>query len=288
VERSREHRGKLPVVAHPFATTVTGSVEDVSDSFDREHGTQQGSGDTAQEPAASSAAASAGKAQILAALARRIAAGNRQQSLPERLADACQHILGVDGAAITLENTSIDHITLWTTTDAAARLDDLEEVTGEGPGLHAFRTGTAVSIRIVSGGTRWPHFVAAARDLVGEATIHALPIRSDNDVIGVLGLYQMGTEAAAPRLDQAQFLADAIGAALLLDTPDPDQQPGTGPWFSRAEIHQATGMVIAQLHCAVPDALAILRAHAYAHESTLHDIAAQVITGRLDFGSDSP
>jgi hypothetical protein len=35
------------------------------------------------------------------------------------------------------------------------------------------------------------------------------------------------------------------------------------------------------------DALAILRAHAYAHDTTLADIAHQVVTRQLDFRGDS-
>jgi hypothetical protein len=42
-------------------------------------------------------------------------------------------------------------------------------------------------------------------------------------------------------------------------------------------------MVIAQLRVGPDDALAILRAHAYAHDTTLAEIAEQVVDRRLDF-----
>jgi AmiR/NasT family two-component response regulator len=58
-------------------------------------------------------------------------------------------------------------------------------------------------------------------------------------------------------------------------------------WSARAELHQATGMVIAQLNIPADDALALLRAHAYAHDTTLGDVAQQVITRQLDFRGDS-
>jgi hypothetical protein len=35
------------------------------------------------------------------------------------------------------------------------------------------------------------------------------------------------------------------------------------------------------------DALAILRAHAYADGTTLDDIAAQIVDGRLEFGRET-
>jgi AmiR/NasT family two-component response regulator len=58
-------------------------------------------------------------------------------------------------------------------------------------------------------------------------------------------------------------------------------------WSARAEVHQATGMVIAQLRMPADDALAILRAHAYANDTTLADIAHQVVTRQLDFQGES-
>jgi AmiR/NasT family two-component response regulator len=72
---------------------------------------------------------------------------------------------------------------------------------------------------------------------------------------------------------------------------DPIPQGGSGQddgmWSARAEVHQATGMVLVQLHMQADDALAILRAHAYAHDTTLADIAHQVVTRQLDFRGDS-
>ena len=227
------------------------------------------------------------KAEMLARLARLVAAGDRRHSLPERLADACRRLLRVDGTAITLHNTTLQRITLWTTDPAAARLEDLQEVTGEGPSHEAFTTGEPVITRLDENERRWAEFTDAARRSIGVLTIHALPIRSQVEVIGVLSLHQFDPVATVPPLDGAQFLADAIGAALIADAPTPDYIEDAGPWSNRAEIHQATGMVIAQLRVPASDALAILRAHAFAHDATLQDIAAQVIAGRLDFGSDS-
>ena len=45
----------------------------------------------------------------------------------------------------------------------------------------------------------------------------------------------------------------------------------SGAWSSRAGIHQATGMVIAQLGISPDDALAVLRAHAYAEDIPLDE-----------------
>jgi hypothetical protein len=85
----------------------------------------------------------------------------------------------------------------------------------------------------------------------------------------------------------AQFLADALGAALLRD-PGSQAELAPGPWSSRAQIHQATGMVVAQLKINSEDALVLLRAHAYAHDTSLDAIAAEVVGRQLDFSAPDP
>jgi hypothetical protein len=50
---------------------------------------------------------------------------------------------------------------------------------------------------------------------------------------------------------------------------------------TRADVHQASGMVSVQLGASVADALVRLRAHAYAEGRALSDVAGDVIAGRL-------
>lgn len=285
--RLAQPNGALP--SNPPITTMRRSVSVVASNFggDGQHDRWPPDNTEERGPSQQRPAELTDKAQMLARLARLVAAGDHRHSLPERLADACRRLLDVDGTAITLHNTTLQRITLWTTDPAAARLEDLQEVTGEGPSHQAFTTGEPVITRLDENEQRWEEFTDAARRAIGVLTIHALPIRSQVEVIGVLSLHQFDPVATVPPLDGAQFLADAIGAALIADAPEPDYTEDAGPWSNRAEIHQATGMVIAQLRVPPSDALAILRAHAFAHDATLQDIAAQVIAGRLDFGSDS-
>ena len=85
-------------------------------------------------------------------------------------------------------------------------------------------------------------------------------------------------------------LAAATGAALMRDPEAVDRDLLDGPWQSRAEIHEATGMVVAQLGLNSDDALAVLKAHAYAGETTLIEIAERVVDRTIHFfnTSDEP
>jgi hypothetical protein len=53
----------------------------------------------------------------------------------------------------------------------------------------------------------------------------------------------------------------------------------------RAEVHQATGMVAAQLGVGVPDALVALRARAYVTGQRLSEVASEVLARRLRFAA---
>ena len=51
----------------------------------------------------------------------------------------------------------------------------------------------------------------------------------------------------------------------------------------RVEVHQATGMVVAQLQISATIALARLRAHAFVHQRLPIDVCRDVVARRLVF-----
>lgn len=48
----------------------------------------------------------------------------------------------------------------------------------------------------------------------------------------------------------------------------------------RLEVYQAQGMVMVDLGVSLPEAMALLRAHAFIHERPLADVARDVVAGR--------
>jgi GAF domain/ANTAR domain len=229
------------------------------------------------------------KTALLAKLAHLAATNATHQHLADRLCEASRLILGADGAWITVQDGSSQRLPLSLSDQVATSLENLQDVTGQGPCLTAYQQQfhVATSVRDQPD-PRWPEFSRAAWHEVGALTVHAFPMRPAGDIFGVLGVYYTHDDGPAESDDVAQFLADAIGAALLRD-PVPQDGSGNddGMWSVRAEVHQATGMVVAQLHLPADDALAILRAHAYANDTTLAGIAHQVVTRQLDFRGDS-
>ncbi|WP_432938309.1 ANTAR domain-containing protein [Kribbella sp. CA-253562] len=226
------------------------------------------------------------RAEIFVRLATLAAANATHADLAGRLCAASQLILGADGAAITVENTTANRTTLSTTDQVMATLEDLQDVTGEGPCLDAFRHSTHFSLAVDNQpNQRWPEFARSAWQAVGGLNMYSFPMHPGGETFGVISVYVgQGRELPEP-IDAAQFVADAVGAALLRDPAA--EGLGDGAWASRAPIHHACGMVSAQLRLPPDDALAILRAHAYSCNITLAETARQVVDRELDFRGDS-
>jgi AmiR/NasT family two-component response regulator len=82
---------------------------------------------------------------------------------------------------------------------------------------------------------------------------------------------------------------------LLLDSAA-GTQPDTAdlawqrddPTAHRAQVHQATGMMLVQLGVGADAAFARLRAYAYAHDRRLGVVARDVVERRLRFEPDPP
>jgi AmiR/NasT family two-component response regulator len=93
---------------------------------------------------------------------------------------------------------------------------------------------------------------------------------------------------SATQMRDALSAADAATLVLLGLRSDPgEEQAWDRSWGNRAEIHQATGMVVPSSGSARADALARLRAHAFAEQRLLGEVARDVVARRLRFTKDT-
>lgn len=194
--------------------------------------------------------------------------------------------IGVDGAGISL--FSGDHRGPVCTHGAFASLgEDLQLSLGEGPCLDAFDTIELIEVTDLGSheGTRWPIFSEQMADS-GAGSLASFPLRIGGARFGALTLYRsahgaLSTDQVADGYVIAQLTAHLlvaeqarIGGDLVIS----DIETG----FARMEqIHQATGMVMAQLSVGAEDALARLRGAAYAAQRSALDLSMDIVAGNI-------
>jgi hypothetical protein len=210
-----------------------------------------------------------------------------------RLCLACLRRLPVDGAAVSVRADASTSELLFATDRVSSRLDDLQFVLGEGPCLDAFRLRAAVlepDLQSARATMRWPGF---AREAIGAgaAAVFAFPLHIGAVPFGVLELYRVIPGGLAGiDLADAVVLADT-GARQVLDD-FADDLAGTAadpdPVVGQVEVPQATGMIAVQQGSTIPQALAALRAAAFAQNRPVIDVARDVVTGSIVFTPAPP
>jgi hypothetical protein len=118
----------------------------------------------------------------------------------------------------------------------------------------------------------------------------SFPVSAGAALIGVLDVYRLHAGSlAAQELAAGLAFADAVLVLVLNERSGmpPDAMTAATVSERRAQVHQATGMVAAQLGVNMTDALAALRAHAYARGRRLSDLATDVLARKVRLGPGS-
>ncbi|HEU0089341.1 MAG TPA: GAF and ANTAR domain-containing protein [Pseudonocardiaceae bacterium] len=197
--------------------------------------------------------------------------------------------LGVSGAAVTVDNAAGWAETRHTTDTLSTRLAELQVTVGEGPCTDAHRAGSLVLVADLDSPAsqrRWPLFAPLAVD-AGACALFALPLCVGTIQVGILALHQLKPgQLTAPTLTDALAFA-ALARRLLLDEqaglPNTDGDPADALALHSPQVHQATGMIAAQLDEPMQDAFSRLRARAFTSQQPLAELAADVVARRVRF-----
>lgn len=228
--------------------------------------------------------------QALLAIARD---GTDHRALAERICQLCVDGLDVDGAALSLLTGSVSRKTLWATDATAELLEDLQFTLNEGACMEAAATGCPVlvpDLRERAEVAHWPIFAAAVAEQTNIGALFALPLQWGTVNLGVLDLYRLAPGGLS-EMQRRDALSATDTAALMMLAQRTDPVDGGGEWLdhslgNRAEIHQATGMVLVQLGVSPQDALARMRAYAFVEQRLLIDVARDVVSRQLRFTKD--
>lgn len=246
------------------------------------------------------------RTHLLRALAQALARRDRTTSagvevpVAERLCRAAVDLLGARGATLTCAPTEAGRYTACATDDVASRLEEIEEMVGDGPGLRAFREGRSVGTllgvvpRPVGGdelpGQRTdagadhdelPVFAVLAGEVTagaGPVAVRSWPVRSAARPVAVLTVYGLPDAGDADVHADGQVLADALASVLA----GPRAGEAGGP-DDRARVQRAVGMVVAQTGLAPADAHAMLHARAWSEGIRVSTLAGAVLNRRASF-----
>lgn len=209
--------------------------------------------------------------------------------LPVRLAVACVRVLPVAGAGISMFGAAGLRIPVGASDDDAAIAERLQFTAGEGPCLDAHALCRSVQATESLMAQRWPEFYAGLVARTPFRAVTAIPLPHLLKGAGTVDL-MFRSSADMAELDMAD--ADAVMAEVerLLRTDSVVEFSVLGPtpaWLSspaadsRNAVFVALGFLNVALQVSAPDALALLRAHAFAADCTVDVIAGEIIDRRL-------
>lgn len=230
--------------------------------------------------------------QLLAAVG-----GERRLEAGDRLCRACVNLLEVDAAAISLVFDGANAATLGSSGPLARAYDELQFTLGQGPCLESVAIRGPVLVLDLADphDIRWPAYGAAmlAHRIRG---VHAIPVLVAGQYVGALDLFRaqpgpLGTEQLAGAVAAAELAAIPVLDLMNADLQAAVSDPSSDAWaelnaLSRAEVSQATGMLMAQLDIDAAEALVRLRAHAYATDRSAIDVARDILDRRLMLEDD--
>lgn len=220
------------------------------------------------------------------ALADTLVTGYDVVDFLDNLLGVARTLLPVDAGGVLLHHDGRLQI-LASSSEDTQTLELFELQNDEGPCMDVYRTGEVLVIsRLDQYHERWPKFVPRALDL-GFRAAYAVPLRLRDDRIGALNLFARSVATFTARDIKAICgLADVTAIGILQERAISDRDLVVGQLQraldSRVVIEQAKGRVAEHLGIGMNDAFAALRDHARSTGARLHQIASDVVAGRLD------
>lgn len=189
-------------------------------------------------------------------------------------------LLSVEGDAGSLR-------VVGSSSERAEALEMLQALNQRGPCVDCWRRGEVVICEDLGRHCdRWPAFAPVALER-GVRAVHSLPMRSHDEMLGVLNLFR-DRPGRLPEEDTrlAQGLADLAVVALIHDRSSRERDAVVGQLQgalnSRVVIEQAKGALSVELGISVEDAFDLLRQFARRHNRLLAGVAGQLLDGTLD------
>lgn len=219
-----------------------------------------------------------------------LAAGGNGDVTTGQLCEVSRRIVAVTGAGIILFSGDIPVGSACTATAVSALVEELQYTLGEGPCVDAYRADRPVLEPDLANPVeaRWLAFTGPALE-AGVRAIFGFPVSVGSARLGALNLYAdhpgpLSDDQHADALVMATIVAETLLVMQATGSADALASELAAGANLHHVVHQAAGMVSAQLEASTAQALVRLRAHAFAAQRSLTEVAADVVARRLRFG----
>ncbi len=218
----------------------------------------------------------------LVTLADTLAAGYDVAELMQYLVEVSVDLLDAVAAGLVLADGDGQLEVLASTSERIELLEVLQIRTGRGPCFDCYSTGAPQTIPDVAAeADRWPEFATLATG-DGFRSVHAVPMRHRDRVIGALNLFRgQPGELAEPDRRAAQALADVATIGIMQhrtvrQTAEVNDQLRHA-LASRVVIEQAKGILAHYGRVDMDHAFTALRGYARRHQLRLTDLAQALV-----------
>ena len=198
----------------------------------------------------------------------------------------CALLLDVASAGLLLaDGGGVLHV-MAASSERTRQLELFQVQRADGPCRDCYLDGTPVSAPDLQEATdRWPRFVPAALK-AGFVSVHAVPMRLRDRVLGALGLFgERAGSLSSDDLSLAQALADVASVALVQEKVTSDQRSVNeqlqAALNSRIVLEQAKGVLAQQGSLEMEEAFVVLRRYARDNNLRLTAVAESIVTRRL-------
>lgn len=172
------------------------------------------------------------------------------------------------------------------------RVEELQLLLGEGPCVDALASRRPVLVGDLQATamSRWPLYSPALYE-DGVRAVFAFPLQVGAAQLGVLDIFRPQVGALSTDELRQAFTFAEIAVSVLVDSQDNAGSGATVGCLEDALEHhavmfQAQGMVMVQLGVTLIEALARLRAYAFAEDRRLIDVAHDVVARTVIFKPD--
>jgi len=215
-------------------------------------------------------------------LADSLVAGFDVIELLQSLVETCHDLLDVAEGGILLADEQGVLDVVASTSEATSLVETMQLDAEQGPCWECFRTGRVSTVAsLEADDPRWPEFARVARQQ-GFRSVHAIPLRLRDQVIGTLNLLRHEPGELNDRdVRVAQALADVATIGILQERTLREsavvQAQLQRALSTRIVIEQAKGVLAHTHDVSTDEAFDLMRSHARSQQLRLADVARRLV-----------